>query len=160
MQNSFLRGTRRGLLVTLFALGIVTALTLVASQFHSGAVSKGEGLFTRTTSADPALQNFDIRTGKGDYIQDYFAAARQSVGKDAIAVADVRDGFVRGEDSLRSRIPTVKFEYNTDIRIPEVITPDVWKKSIEWLSGPSTIKRADILRNFIRENNDLVGMTG
>ena len=46
------------------------------------------------------------------------------------AVADIRDGFVRGEQALRSRLPDVKFEYNEDIRIPEVITPDVWKSNI------------------------------
>ena len=158
MQNSSLPGTRRGLLLTLLVLGVVTALILVPSQFRSGAVSKGEGLITRTSSADSALQNYDIRTEKGTDIQDYFVSARQSVGKDAVAVANVRDGFVRGEDALRSRIPNVKFEYNSDIRIPEVITPDVWKKSIDWLSGPSTTKRADLLRNFVRENNELVGM--
>src|SRR6186713_439717 len=158
MQNSSLPGTRRGLLLTLFFLGVVTALILVPSQFRSEAVSKGEGLFTRTSSADPGLPNYDIRTGKGNEIGDYFDSARQSVGKDAVAVADVRDGFVRGEEALRSRIPTVKFEYNEDIRIPEVITPDVWKKSIEWLSSPSTAKRANILRDFVRENNELVGM--
>ena len=158
MQNSSLPGTRRGLLLTLLILGVVTALIVVPSQFRSEAVSKGEGLLTRT-SADQGLQNFDIRTEKGADIADYLASARQSVGKDAVAVANVRDGFVRGEDPLRSRIPNVKFEYNTDIRIPEVITPDVWKKSIEWLSGPSTTKRADILRNFVHENNELVGMS-
>jgi hypothetical protein len=159
MQNSSLPGTRRGLLLTLLVLGVVTALILVPSQFRSEAVSKGEGLFTRTRSADPGLKNFDIRTEKSNEIGDYLDAARQSSGKDAVAVADVRDGFVRGEDALRSRIPNVKFEYNTDLRIPEVITPDVWKKSIDWLSSPSTTKRADILRNFVRENNELVGMT-
>ena len=141
MQNSSLPGTRRGLLLPILILGVVTALTLVPSQFRSEAVSKGEGLFTRTQSADPELPNYDIRTGKGNEIGDYFASARQSVGKDAVAVADVRDGFTRGEEALRSRIPTVKFEYNEDIRIPEVITPDVWKKSIEWLTGDIRMPR-------------------
>src|SRR4029450_1005847 len=162
MQNSSLSGTRRGLLFTLLILGIVTVLIVVPAQFRPAAgVKAGEGLFTRTTTADPALPNYDIRTEeKNAQTADYFAAARQTVGKDAVAVADVRDGFVRGENALRSRLPDVKFEYNTDIRIPEVITPDVWKKSIEWLSSASTAKRSDILRNFVRENTELVGMTG
>jgi hypothetical protein len=36
-------------------------------------------------------------------------------------VADLREGFVRGENALRTRLPDVKFEYNEGLRIPEVI---------------------------------------
>ncbi|HEY0049607.1 MAG TPA: M36 family metallopeptidase, partial [Pyrinomonadaceae bacterium] len=46
-----------------------------------------------------------------------------------------------------------------DIRIPEVITPDVWRNKIEFLTPPSDVKRSDILRSFIKQNNELVGMT-
>ncbi|MEP6705175.1 MAG: M36 family metallopeptidase, partial [Acidobacteriota bacterium] len=49
-------------------------------------------------------------------------------------------------------------EYNNDIRIPEVITPDVYAAKIEFLSAPSTLKRAEILRNFVKENDSLVGI--
>src|SRR6187397_496976 len=160
MPNRSLTGTRRGLLLKLLILGVVTVLILVPSQFRPEAVSKGEGLFIRTSSDDPALPNYDIRLEKSNDVLDYLAGARQSSGKDAVAVANVRDGFVRGENQLRSQHPNVKFEYNEDIRIPEVITPDVWKQSLDFLSGPSTAKRSEILRNFVRENDQLIGVTG
>src|SRR5688572_4562124 len=160
MQNSSISETRRGLLLTLFILGLVTALVLVPSQFRPEAGAKaGEGLYTRTVSADPSLPNYDIRTAKEDGLDEYFSSARQAVHKDAAVVADIREAFVRGEGALRTRLPNVKFEYNDDIRIPEVITPDVWKENVEFLTSPSTAKRSDILRNFVRENNDLVGVT-
>jgi hypothetical protein len=159
MQNSSSRETKIGLLFTLFVLGLVTALILVPAQFGSGVVAAGKGLFTRTVSEDSSLPNFDIRSEKSQEVEDFFSSARQSVSKDASAVADVRDSFVRGENALRSRIPTVKFEYNSDIRIPEVITPDVWKTRMEYLSPSSTAKRSEILRDFVRENNELIGVT-
>src|SRR5689334_17611502 len=139
MQNSSYSETRRGLLMTLILLGLVTALIMVPSQFRSEAGSKtGEGLFTRTSSEDPALPNYDIRWQKSDETETYLTSARQAAGKDASAVADIRDSFVRGENSLRTRVPTVKFEYNEELRRPEVITPDVWKDNVEYLTGPST----------------------
>ncbi len=160
MQNSSFSGTRRGLLFTLLILGFVTVLIVVPSQFRSEAgAKKGEGLFTRTVSEDPSLANYDIRTAKGAGLEEFFSSARQSVGKNAAVVADVREGFVRGEEELRSRIPNVKFEYNEDIRIPEVITPDVWKASIEWLTPASSGKRSEALRGFIKENNSLIGVS-
>ncbi|MBA3352400.1 MAG: hypothetical protein H0U23_08265, partial [Blastocatellia bacterium] len=158
MQNSSIRDTRFGLLITLFTLGLVTALIFIPSHFRSEAGNTGEGLFTRTNSADPSLPNYDIRTAKEVGLDEFFSSARQAVRKDAALIADVRDGFVRGEEDLRSRIPTVKVEYNEDIRTPEVITPDVWKANIEWLTPPSSLRRAEILRNFVKENNSLAGV--
>ena len=158
MQNSSLSETRRGLLWTLLILGLATALIFVPSQFRSEAGATGEGLFSRTTSSDPSLPNYDIRSTKAEGLEEYFVAARQSVGKDAAVVADTREGFVRGEEALRSRLPDVKFVYNDDIRIPEVISPDMWKENVQLLTGPSTAKRSDILRNFVRENNELIGV--
>jgi hypothetical protein len=90
---------------------------------------------------------------------DLFEHWRNSVSRSAASVADVREGFVRGEAELKARLPHAKIEYNLDIRIPEVITPDVWRSKIEFLTPPSDMKRSDTLRNFIKQNNDLVGMT-
>ena len=56
------------------------------------------------------------------------------------------------------RVPSIKIEYNSDIRIPEVIGPDV-KMGRNFLTGPSGGSRVDTLRNFAKENNDLVGVT-
>jgi len=157
MLNRTKADTRLSILACLFVLGLITAFIVLPYQFGTEAAGQ-KGLFTRTESHDPGLPNYDIRTAKGNDLADYFADARNGVGKSAIAVADIRGGFVRGEDALRARLPQVKFEYNEDIRIPEVITPDVWKSTIEFLSTPSTGKRSELLRGFLKENNDLVGI--
>ncbi len=160
MQNTFFSGTRRGLLLTLFVLGVVTALILVPAQFRPAAgVDTGVGLISRTTSHDELLPNYDIRSAKENGLDEYFATARQSVGKDAAILADLRDGFVSGENELRIRVPSLKVEYNSDIRTPEVITPDVYKANIERLTAPSQMKRSEILRNFVKENNSLIGVS-
>jgi hypothetical protein len=163
MQNSSFSGTRRGLLLTLFILGVVTVLIVVPSQFRPEAgAKKGEGLFTRTVTQDDGLAKmWDIREeGKSEASPvDVIAKFRQSVGKDASAIADIRDGFARGEAELKARLPQAKVEYNLDIRIPEVITPDVYNSKIEFLSAPSTEKRSEILRNFIKQNDSLIGVT-
>jgi hypothetical protein len=82
---------------------------------------------------------------------------RDTAGKTASFVADVREGFVRGEESLKTRVPTLAIEYNTDIRIPEVIGPDV-KQGVNFLTGPATGSRVDMLRNFAKQNSELIGV--
>jgi Zn-dependent metalloprotease len=65
---------------------------------------------------------------------------------------------VRGEEILRAKVPSLKIEYNADIRIPEVITPDMWRSDVERLTAPSDMKRSEILRNFVKQNNNLIGV--
>lgn len=162
MQNSSKPGARLGLLLSLFVLGLIAAIVVIPSQFRSeaGRQKTGEGLLTRTTSQDDGLPKmYDIREAKGDEAADALVRFRQTAGKDASAVASAREGFVRGENELLSRIPTAKIEYNNDIRIPEVITPDVMRARIEFLSAPSGAKRSEILRDFVKQNSDLVGVS-
>ncbi len=104
---------------------------------------------------DPALPNYDIREDKS--AQPILAEFRSSGSKTMSEVADIRDAFVSAESVLREKVPTLKIEYNTDIRIPEVIAPDA-KLGKAFLSGPSGARRADTLREFLRENNELVGL--
>lgn len=152
--------SRKKLFLSLFGLGLITAAIVL--PFKLGvrvAAGNAKGLITRTESAEPALPNYDIRIGKTDASADYMLAARDSANKSAVDVADIRDRFVSGENALRQRVPTIRIEYNMDIRIPEVITPDVWKDHIARLTAPSKEKRSEILRDFVKTNNDLVGLT-
>lgn len=159
MQNSSNTGTRSSLILSLFLLGLVTALVVLPSQFVSEAVVKGEGLNPRTESHKEGLPNYDIREPqKSDEVTDALAKFRNSSGKDASAIAATREDFVRGEEELRGRVPTLKIEYNDDIRIPEVIGPDV-SKGRNFLTSASGSSRVDILRNFVKENNSLIGVT-
>ena len=157
MQKRSKAEARKGILLCLFILGLVTAVIFVPTRFGDAASSKG--LMIRTQSGKEGLPNYDIRRQKGDDVSTYLEKARNSLAKNAIAVADIRDSFVRGEEALKAQLPHVKFEYNDDIRIPEVITPDVSRYQIDFLSSASTQKRSEILRGFLKQNNDLVGVS-
>jgi subtilisin-like proprotein convertase family protein len=139
---------------------LITAAVVLPFQLKIRAVVKSSR--HRTESADPSLPNFDIRedaNGKDSVAVNALESFRGSAGKDAATIADIRDTFKRGEESLRSRVPTLKVEYNSDIRIPEVIGPDVWQGR-NFLTGrttPAGTKHADVLKTFLKENNELVG---
>ena len=107
--------------------------------------------------AEAGIENYDIRTDKSK--AEDLLNFRLSVGKNAAEIADVREGFVAGENTLRERVPTLKVEYNEDIRIPEVIAPDV-DKGRAFLTGASRAKRSGNLRRFISENASLIGLNG
>ncbi|HEY0459881.1 MAG TPA: M36 family metallopeptidase [Pyrinomonadaceae bacterium] len=164
MQKNWKAEDRRRLLLCLIILGLTAALFILPHQFSSLAGGKQvkKGLFQQTKSHEDGIENYDIRNEiKSEEVGDAFAKYRERLGKDSALVADIRGEFVRGEEELKSRIPTVKVEYNSDIRTPEVITPDVWKDNIEWLSPATSasMKRSEILRNFIKQNNSLTGVT-
>ena len=54
MQRRKKTETRKGLLLCLFVLGMVTALTILPYQFRSSATAP-KGLVQRTVSADPDI---------------------------------------------------------------------------------------------------------
>lgn len=139
-------------LVFLF-LGLATAFVLLPNRFRSQAVSK-----TAQTDKNTHEESdyFDIRNDKKSIeILDGF---RSLQGRTAVQVADQRDEFVRGENSLKAKIPTLKVEYNKELGNPEIIAPDVLQGRA-LMTSPSSAKRAEILRNFIKENNNLVGLS-
>ena len=135
MRKRFYGGVQSGLFLTIFILALVTVVTILPYMFRTQAGTQ-KGLFTRTESNDPALPNYDIRLDKT--MADTVIGFRHATGKDAATVADMRDGFVRGEESLKSRVPTLRVEYNDDIRIPEVIAPDV-NKGRAFLTAPESL---------------------
>ncbi|MEO8574987.1 MAG: hypothetical protein ABI481_13570, partial [Pyrinomonadaceae bacterium] len=150
---------RRRPILTLIVLAFVTALVIIPTRFRSEATARstGEGLFSRTVSQQIDLPNYDIRSDK--QAVERIEGFRSSLGRSAVEIADIRGGFVEGEKALAERIPTLHVEYNSDIRIPEVIAPEapLGKAS---LTRASSAKRSDVLKNFLAENNELVGMRG
>jgi hypothetical protein len=158
MQKKSMAEVRNPLLLCAVILGLMTGLVYVPYQFSSraGAKQVRKGLFQRTESHEEGLENYDIRADKSAY--EKIAGFRQTQSKDAAVVADIRSEFVSGEETLRSKVPTLKVEYNTDIRTPEVIAPDV-KQGRNFLTSNSSAKRPDILRNFVKENNSLIGVS-
>src|SRR5215203_2081894 len=158
MKKDSTAEVRNPLLLCTIILGLMAALVIIPYQFSSSASGKltSKGLFQRTESHEEGLENYDIRADKSAY--EKIAGFRQAQSRDAAVVADLRSEFVSGEELLRSRVPTLKVEYNSDIRIPEVIAPDV-KQGRAFLTGASAVKRPDILRNFVKENNSLIGVS-
>ncbi len=151
---------RWSLLLCLFVLGVITAIFVVPYQFGTkAAAEKGEGVIKRTISLDEGIPKmWDIREEQGSEFTDALSAIRQSAVKNASEVADIRDGFVRGEAAFKRAHPTAKIEYNLDIRIPEVFTPDVNQRKIQWLTKPSAVSRPELLRTFLKGNQELTGV--
>ncbi|CAN5645254.1 hypothetical protein BH20ACI4_BH20ACI4_08000 [soil metagenome] len=156
MQNDSQTVSRSGLLLSLIVFGLAAVLIAVPNMFRSKAGNSGKGLVQRTESHVPGLENYDIRADKSAF--EKLAGFRASSGKDASLVADIRQSFVDGENALKTKVPTLKVEYNSDIRTPEVIAPDV-KQGRNFLTNSSGQNRAEILRNFVRENNSLIGVS-
>ncbi len=152
MYKNRLPESKIRILLYLTVLAMVTSLVMIPLAFQTEAA---KGLIVRTESHSAEIPNYDIRTDKSAF--EKLAAFRETAGKSAVEVADIRDEFVRGEASLRTSVPTLKVDYNTDIRTPEVIGPDVLKGRA-FLTIPSTAKRSDVLLNFLKQNADLVGV--
>ncbi len=157
MRNSLSSDGRWRLLLCLGATALIAAVIFLPTNFRSEAGPQIEkGLFSRTVSHDDDIPNYDIRSDKSAVAK--IADFRSSMNKSASSVADIREAFVSGEEQLRQSVPTLKIDYNTDIRIPEVIGPDV-KQGRAFLTRPSSLKRSDILKDFLVRNSGLVGIT-
>ena len=159
MQRSFTLKNRRVFLLSLVVLGVMTAIVLLPNLFSSEAGNRTTGknrLSQKTESHVEGLENYDIRKDKAAI--DTLARFRQSLNKNASSVADIRQNFVQGEKLLKQQVPTLKVEYNEDIRTPEVIAPDV-KQGRAFLTSASGENRAEILRNFTKNNESLVGVS-
>lgn len=163
MQNSSRTTARRSLLLSIFVLAIVAAATLVATQYQSQAVAQEErGKQPIAVQDRRDAEYFDIRDrrgGKNEVAEDSLRKFREDAGRTAATLADTKDAFVRGEERLKEDIPTLKVEYNHELQNPEVIAPDILKGGGR-LTGPTSESRASVLRNFVLENKELVGLSG
>ncbi len=130
---------------------------LMFYQFRSAAVANVAGeVLKKTAHQNAGLENYDIRTDKS--AAETLLNFRQSANRSAVEIADARDKFVAGENLLRQSVPTLTIEYNEDIRTPEVIAPDI-KQGRAYLTGATQMKKAEVLRNFVKQNNLLIGVT-
>ncbi len=129
-------------------------LFIVAPKFNSEASIDKPAI----KAPDNRLPNYDIREDRSESASNFIESVRQKNGRSSSDIADMRDAFALGETVLRSKVHNIKVEYNSDLRIPEVISPDVWKSDINSLSKPSTQPRSGILRSFITDNGGLFGI--
>ena len=101
--------------------------------------------------------NYDIRTDTSELARNLIERFRSDANKTVSDVAAARDRTADAVENLRAKIPDIKIEYNQDLRVPEVVSPDV-TKGIRFLTSASNKKRADILRKFLRQNTRLFGL--
>lgn len=148
------------ILITLGTFGLIAALAVIPGYLHIASASVSNGTVDgKTESHEPGLENFDIRTQKNDHSADLMDSFRAGASVSAPKRADMLDELVRGEEKLRSTVKSLKVEYSPDLRVPEVISPSVAGDNFERLSGPSRGKRSEVLRSFLKQNNDLIGLT-
>ncbi|MGD9630421.1 MAG: M36 family metallopeptidase [Pyrinomonadaceae bacterium] len=140
---------------TIFVLALIAALAVLPVFFETEANRTGSGLIVQTKSADPDRPNYDIRSDKQAY--KTLAMLRDAHGGSASSAADLRDEFVRGENSLRSKVASLKVVYGLESRVPEVISPDV-KMGKNALAAANGDSRSEVLRRFIGENSSLFGL--
>lgn len=159
MRSKTPNGSRNGTLLTFFALAFTAALLIAPAFFITEAQKTGRKkakvLNAGTSAHDNGIENYDIRVDKNAYKK--IAGIRESRGRSAAMTADVRDRFVRGENALKQRIGNVKVEYSSDLGVPEVVAPDV-ARGRQFLSRASSGQRANILKGFLKENADLLGL--
>lgn len=142
---AFFHNRRAAFCVVLFAIAV--GIFTIPVIFPTGVIKASE-------TRQEGFPNYDIRNDKAAIFA--LAAYRDASGKTAAEVADVRDEFVAGEEKLRQSVPTLKVEYNSDIRIPEVIAPDV-RQGKAFLTTPTNQNRPDVLKNFLKQNSELIG---
>ena len=160
MHYRFKPSARNNIIVSFLLLFFCAALIILPFQFRSQAVNNEavNDIFpNKTVSHEVGIENYDIRTDKKNQSVANLLKFRQESGKTASLIADVKDGFVDGEKKLRSRVNNLKIEYNADLRIPEVISPKTFGENA-FLSKSSNVKRSEILRNFIKQNDSLIGI--
>lgn len=150
MKKEKVADARKGIAIIFVFMMLIAAFVLLPQNFRSQAEKQANNQQIEKNDY------FDIRTDKKS--ADVLINFRAAMGRSAVEVADQRDAFVRGEKSLKERIPTLKVEYNKELGNPEIIAPDVLQGRA-LMTAPSSGNRSEILRNFIKENNSLVGLS-
>ncbi|NNE67444.1 MAG: hypothetical protein HKN33_12830, partial [Pyrinomonadaceae bacterium] len=140
----------------MFAI-IFTGIQIASTRNVEAQEKKSKGLLQRTESHVEGLENYDIRLDKSSRALGRRLEFRNGSSQSASSIADIRESFVLGEKALQNDVPSLKVEYNLDIKIPEVIAPDV-RKGVAFLTGPSNRSRVDSLKSFARSNSLLIGM--
>ncbi|HEY0428461.1 MAG TPA: hypothetical protein VGC76_11830 [Pyrinomonadaceae bacterium] len=105
------------------------------------------------------LSNYDIRLDKTAQARESVSRFVEQSGKSFPSIDSDRKRAALSEEKMRSAKANLKIEHNEDLRIPEVLSPD-YAQQTEFLTAPSSERRADVLKNFINQNAALFGLRG
>jgi len=108
-----------------------------------------------TLEKSSEITNYDIRTDKEsrEKVEKFIADA----GKTNALIFAERGKIVQAEKNLTTGAAKLKIEYNEGLRIPETIASDL-ARNTNFLTVPSNEKRTDILKNFLKQNSELIGL--
>ncbi|MDQ6787524.1 MAG: M36 family metallopeptidase [Acidobacteriota bacterium] len=152
-------GERRRVIFCLAVLAVAAACVIFSPfSFRSQAETQPKVLSLKNAKPAQSLDNYDIRTDASAEAQNTLEKFRMSAGKNSAVLVFERDKAIPAENALREKVPTLKIERNEDLRIPEIIAPGV-KNGRAFLSAATNQKRPDALRSFIKENEDLLGIS-
>ena len=144
---------RKSLLIVI-VFAVAAAIMFVAKNPTVTKAQK-KGLFTRQNDRN-SLENYDIRRDKkaGDKLQHF--RARSGRAREHVSAIEERQTY--GVGRLSNRLARgLKVEYSDDLHVPEVIGSDV-REGKAFLTSPASGRRRDILKNFLKENADVVGV--
>ncbi|CAN5409681.1 hypothetical protein BH10ACI1_BH10ACI1_06640 [soil metagenome] len=139
-----------------FAFLVFVSIVLIAVIFALSSPPKTES--AKRGDNSETLSNYDIRTNNSETTKQAIEQFIAQSGKTNSLIESDRRRAVQAETKLRSDIPALKIEYNEDLRIPEVVSPDFSSPNSKFLTTPSNKKRGDILREFIIQNSELFGL--
>ena len=106
-----------------------------------------------------ALPNYDIRADRSDSARRAIEKFLSEAGVTSADAAATRKGSLRAEsDLLRTARVKLKIERSETTQTPEIITPDP-ANGIAFLTAPSNERRAPILKNYLKQNSELIGLT-
>lgn len=164
-MNKEISNERRGLLFTaVVALVFLAVIAFMPRTPKTQAVNKKQpynhtGADGVTRSENPNLPYYDVRLEDDENAKQAMQASREKSGKALTNLIAVKQEMRNGEAALRQRVPTLKVEYNDDLRVPEVIGTDVLTRTALAETGiPAVKKHAEAVRSFLRSNNSLIGL--
>lgn len=109
-------------------------------------------------SFSPNAESATQKTEREDFLTYDIRSDKSETAKQAIKNFIAQFGNVRTETKLLSKPSKLKIEYNEDLRIPEIITPDSTQDK-DFLTPPNNGNRPDILRSFLKQNSELIGLS-
>lgn len=157
---------RRGMVFTaVVALVLLAVIAFMPRTPKTEAVKKQRYNHTDahgvTRPENPNLPYYDVRLQdkEDEEAMRTMEASRQKVNKTTADRIAVKQQMRSGEAELRQRVPSLKVEYNDDLRVPEVIRTDVLTRDTLAETGiPANKKHAEAVRNFLQSNNSLLGL--
>ncbi|MDQ4123146.1 MAG: M36 family metallopeptidase [Acidobacteriota bacterium] len=157
MNKESTKKHRRQLFLSISALALISMLSALPLMplVVSSAASDPETQAEKTANSVEGLENYDIRTDKS--AAPKVAVFRRAAGQNELAATESRQKTIAAEAALKRRVPALKIERSADLRVPEVIAADSREESASLASAFSG-SRADALRKFLKQNDDLFGL--